>query len=295
MRDREWRLVYPGVDLSFGPVDAPVVHLSAPEISEPEIRTDDTDRPRQDGIAFGVDFTGSRTITFDLGVLADTEGQARTLLADLANAWRAKSIRSSSRGAMAELHVQHAGRERVIYGRPRRFAVSEEEIGEGFAAVAADFVTADDVFYGPADESGSVALVPAPSGGLTTPLTTPLTTTAKSDRSTVISVGGELSAWPVVTVYGPITTPVIEVVGKWRMTLSASIAAGDSVTVDTRPWARTVLRAGGGSLAGALTRDSVRLARAALAPGKYEIALRGIDATGTASMRIAWRPVYVSL
>ncbi|MEU8655261.1 hypothetical protein [Actinoplanes philippinensis] len=294
MRDREWRLVYSGVDQSFGPADAPIFHLSAPEISEPEFRTDDTDRPRQDGIAFGVDFTGSRTITFDLGVLADTEAQARALLADLANAWRARAVRSG-RGSMAELRVQHAGRERVIYGRPRRFAVSEEEIGEGFVAVAADFVTADDVFYGSADESGAVALVPAPSGGLITPLTTPLTTTAKSDRSTVISVGGELSAWPVITVYGPITTPVIEVVGRWRMTLSASIAAGDSVTVDTRPWARTILRAGGGSLAGALTRDSVRLARAALAPGSYEIALRGIDATGTASMRIAWRPVYVSL
>ncbi|BCJ41680.1 hypothetical protein GCM10010168_53220 [Actinoplanes ianthinogenes] len=294
MRDREWRLSYSGVDQSFGPADAPIFHLSAPEISEPEFRTDDTDRPRQDGIAFGVDFTGSRTITFDLGVLADTEAQARALLAGLANAWRARAVRSG-RGSMAELRVQHAGRERVIYGRPRRFAVSEEEIGEGFVAVAADFVTADDVFYGPADESGSVALVPAPSGGLITPLTTPLTTTAKSDRSTVISVGGELSAWPVITVYGPITTPVIEVVGRWRMTLSASIAAGDSVTVDTRPWARTILRAGGGSLAGALTRDSVRLARAALAPGSYEIALRGIDATGTASMRLAWRPVYVSL
>lgn len=293
MRDREWRLVYPGVDLSFGPADAPICHMSAPEIGDPEIRTDDVDRPRQDGRAFGVDFLSGRNVTFDLGVLADDEASVRPLLAELSRAWRASDLRATP-GAMAELHVRHAGRERILYGRPRRFAVVEEEIGEGFAAVTCDFATADDLFYG-TEDSASVALVPPPGGGLTAPLVSPLTTTTTSDRSTVIRIGGELPAWPVATVYGPITTPVIEVVGRWRMTLGATIAAGDSVTVDTRPWARTVLRANGGSLAGALTRDSIRLARAALDPGAYEIALRGVDATGTASLRLAWRTTYASL
>jgi hypothetical protein len=210
MRDREWRLSYPGVELSFGPADDPVFHLSAPELSDAEVRADDVDRPRQDGRAFGVDLHSGRTVTFDLGVVGNSEAAVRDRLAVLSRAWRGLGLRDKP-GAVAELRTRNAGRERIVYGRPRRFAANEEEIGEGIATVTADFATVDDLFYGD-EESMTLGLVPATGGGLTGALAAPLSTTASSDRSTGIRVGGQLGAWPVATIYGPITRPVVEVV-----------------------------------------------------------------------------------
>jgi hypothetical protein len=260
------------------------------------LTTDDTPRPRADGIALGVDYRGARTITFDLGVNGATEDDARDQFATLAKAWRADPIRRTS-GAVAELHVQYRGRERVIYGRPRRLVSLDEEAWLGWLAVLADFAAVDDVYYGASDGSVSFGIVPPTGGGLVMPFAFPLTSTASSDRSESITVGGDLNAWPVVTFHGPITNPSLALTGLWTLELAASIAAGSRVTVDTRPWARTVLRNGSAtaSLAGSLTRSSARLSGASIPPGTYEAVLQGIDGTGTASVDITWRESYSSL
>ncbi|TDC33463.1 hypothetical protein [Micromonospora sp. KC213] len=291
MRDGEWTLSLPGAEVTWGPADLPIVNMAAPDLGDVGITDDDTDRPREDGRAFGQDFRGGRTITVELGVFGDSEAEARATLAGLATAWRGDAVRHTP-GAVAELRMRHAGRERVVYGRPRRFASDETEIHEGVAEVVADFAAVDDVFYAPDEDSRTVTLAPPTGGGLVAPLAAPLTTTATSDRSAGITVGGELGAWPVLTIYGPVTNPVVEVVGQWRFELRTTLAYDRSVTVDTRPWARVILLDGGGSLAGAVTRSSPRLAAMALPPGPYELAFRGIDETGTSYLRFAWREAY---
>lgn len=294
MRDGEWQLVYTGTSLTWGPADLPIINLSAPDLADPELSTDDASRPRADGVAFGTDYRGGRTITFDLGLMGDDEAEVRDTLATLSTAWRADAVRSKP-GAVAELHVQYAGRERVIYGRPRRFAATDEEAYQGWITAAADFATADDLFYGASEGNETLTIIPPTGGGLVAPLASPLTSTASSDRSASITVGGQVNAWPIVTFAGPITNPEFAITGLWSLKLATTLAADQSLTIDTRPWARTVLRDGVASLAGALTRDSVRLAGASIPPGTYEVVLRGTDGTGTASMSVRWRETFTAL
>jgi hypothetical protein len=289
MRNGEWRLVYAGTDLSFGTAATPVFNVTTPTFGDVGIRTSDYDNPRADGRSFGADLRSGVTISFDLGVRASSEAVVRSAEADLARAWRGDAVRTTP-GGVAELHLCYAGVERVVYGRPRRYAANRAEAATAaFISVVADFDCVDDVLYDVVEDVVALDIVPASHGGLVGPLAAPLSTTTSSDRSTVIDVGGSLAAWPVIEIDGPITNPYVEVVGLFRVELATALAYDDSVTVDTRPWARTVLRNDGASLAGKLTRTSPRLPDAGLPPGSYELGFGGLDATGTATARVRWR------
>lgn len=293
MRNGEWSLSYPGTALVFGTAATPVFNLTTPDLGDVEVRTSDRDRPRMDGRAMGVDYRGARTVTFDLGVRAPDEPGVRGEAAVLARAWRADAVRSAP-GAVAELRAQYAGRERLMYGRPRRFAANPAEAGTSALITAtATFDCVDDVFYDGVEEVQTVDFAPPASGGLVGPLVGPLTTTRTSDRSVGLAVASELPVWPIIEVDGPISNPVVEVVGVFRMELRTTLAYDETLVVDTRPWARTVLRNGTAGLAGAVR--GARLSDAAIPPGSYELALRGSDLTGTATARIRWRAAYSTL
>lgn len=284
----DWRLVYDETDLHFGSTSSGYVFPTAPELGGAELTNDDTQRPRGDGVLFGSDFRGGQTITFAIDVADDDEAGARRRLAPLAAAWRADAVRSKP-GAFAEL-VAHTGRS--AFGRPRRFVSDLEALPEGLVAVTADFATADDLWYG-GEERASVSLVPPAGGSLVAPLAAPLSTTHSSDRSTAITVAGELPTWPVFEVAGPITNPVVEVVGLLRMEFRLSLAYDQRLVIDTRPWARSILR-DGANVAGTLSPTSTRLSRAALPPGTHESVLRG-SSDGLATLATRWRPAFHTL
>jgi hypothetical protein len=281
-----WRLTYPGTDLSFGALGSGYVFPTAPELGAPDLATDDTERPRGDGVTFGSDTRGGRTISFAIDVDGEDEAEARELLGPLAAAWRADVIRSTP-GATAQL-TAHTGRS--TFGRPRRFLANIEGLPSGLVVATADFSAADDLWYGD-EQLARVTLVPPAGGGLIAPLAAPLTTTQSSDRSTVVEIGGELATWPVFEVAGPITNPVVEIVDVLRMEFRLSLAYDQTLVIDTRPWARSILR-NGASVAGTLTPTSTRLSRAAVAPGRYETVLRGTSDRGTASLATRWRPAF---
>jgi hypothetical protein len=180
-----------------------------------------------------------------------------------------------------------------VYGRPRRAAPNHTGRKAGLIGYLADFACADDVFYGPR-QSVRVDRVPPPSGGFVSPLVTPVTTIAPSVQAGSVTIAGDLRTWLVAAVHGPIANPVVKVTNRWSLTLLTTVAAGEVVTLDSRPWARTVTRSDGASLAGALTRSS-RLSRAWLEPGTYEVSLGGTDATGTAYMDLSWEASYAGL
>lgn len=294
MPGNDWTLTHPGGTVRMGPYSSGIMFASPPDLGDLEVRSDDADRPREDGRAFGVDLLGGRTVTFDLLVLGEGEADTRDRLAALTTLWRADSVRGVP-GAFAELSTVNAGRERVVFGRPRRFAVSEQSTGQGVGRVVADFACVDGCWYGPAVEQAVVGLVPPPSGGLLAPLAGPLATVAATIVPGAITVGGDLPAWPVITFVGPVTGPSVQVTGLWTYALDVTVPAGQQVTVDTRPWARTVTRPDGASFAGAATRGSPRLAAMGMPPGRYEVALRGVDVSGTALVRFAWRNTFSSL
>lgn len=285
----DWRLSYSGVALDLGSIASRYVFTDAPDLGSADILTDDAVRPRADGVAFGVDYLAGRTISLEIDVLGDDEADARSRLATLRGAWRADAVRQKA-GATAVLRSDRARR---TYGRPRRFASTDTLLPQGLAQVTADFACADDLWYADAEASVSVNIVPPAGGGLLSPLASPLATTTDSDRSSAFTVAGEVPTWPVFEIAGPITNPVVEVVGVLRMEFRTTLSAGQTIVVDTRPWARSILR-NGASVAGVLSRTSTRLSRASIPVGTHEIVLRGASQPGTASARVRWRDAYLT-
>lgn len=286
--ENDWRLTYGSTDFAFGTIDSKFVFPQSgpPEVSNIDISDQDAPRPRGDGVLFGTDYRNGTTVTFDIEVHGDNETEANALLQRLSTAWRADEIRSVP-GATTML-TAHTGRS--TFGRPRRFQPKYELTPFGITAVTCDFATADDLWYG-APQSATVNLVPAPGGGLKAPLASPLSTTTTSDRSQTFTVEGDLPVWPVITITGPITNPVIEVVGQFKLAFNLTLAYDQTLVINTLPWARTITR-NGASVAGNLSPSFDRLSDASVPPGRHELALRGTSATGTPSATFAWRNAY---
>ncbi len=292
LRHGEWLLSYPGTDFVFGNPETPVWHRKTPDIGDVDLRVADVNRPRQDGKAFGVDYRSGRTITFEMGVRGTSPTEVRTTAAELTKAWRADPVRKTP-GAVAELRLNYDGRERLVYGRPRRFAPDYSDVAVNqFINVVADFACADDLFYDTEEEGITFSIVPSLGGGLMAPLASPLTTTADSDRSQGITVVSEMDVWPVIRIDGPITNPIVNIGDVARFEVRLSLEHDEWVEIDTRPWARHALRNGTANVSG--TVRGTRLAQAAIPAGSYEVGFKGNDPTGTASVRITWRPTYSS-
>lgn len=287
----DWRLTYGTTDFKFGTIDSKYVFPQdgPPDVSNLTIDDEDADRPRGDGILFGTDFLGGTTITFSIDVNGADEAESLRLLQDLAHAWRADEVRSNP-GAVAML-TSHTGR--VTFGRPRKFQHKLDLTPFGLTAVDCTFDTADSLWYS-APNFETVKLVPDLGGGLKDPLKAPLTTSKGTDRSQSIVVGGVAPVWPTITIDGPITNPVVEVVGVFSLGFNISLAADQSLTIDTRPWARTITRDGAG-IAGSLDPNRNRLSEASIPPGTYELSLRGISPSGTPQAQITWRDAYPTM
>lgn len=292
LRHGEWSLTYPGTSFLFGSPETPVWNRTTPDLGDVDLRVADVDRPRQDGRAFGVDYRTGRTITFDLGVRGRTAVEVRDRAAELTKAWRADPVRRTP-GAVAELRLNYDGRERLVYGRPRRFAPDYSDVAVNtFVGAQADFACIDDLFYDTEEETISFSIVPGLGGGLIAPLRSPLTTTASSDRSQGVHIASEMPVWPVIRIDGPITNPVVNVGTVATFEVRLTLAHDEWVEIDTRPWARYALRNGTANVSGSVR--GTRLAQAAIPAGSYEIGFKGTDPTGTASVQLSWRPTYTA-
>ncbi|RSS97263.1 hypothetical protein EF903_01710 [Streptomyces sp. WAC05292] len=311
MDEGEWNLsygsngIYPGANFTFGTVRSGFFLVDPYEISTGDTDTGDTPMPRQDGIRFGQDFKPAATVTFELAV--DTVGAGMTnatrhrenlaALSVMKQAWDAEAIRRRF-AAPAVLRTVQGGRARRFYGRPRKFAPAASRLTrKGHTPVVATFACLDDTAYDDVEQTVRVDLVPPPHRGLVGPLTTPLTMTGTSTSRAPgqVTVGGTKPTWPVITIYGPISQPVCEVMGKWKVSLDLSLGENERVIIDPRPWARTVLRNGNASVAGSLYRSSPLLPELRLPLGTQDFVLRGIDSTGSAFMTVAWRDAYAYL
>ncbi|MEU7228939.1 hypothetical protein [Streptomyces chrestomyceticus] len=312
LAEGEWNLSYfsdglnGGGDLTFGSWRSGLYLLKESfEIKYGDQDVDDARLPREDGLRFGEDFTGGSTITFELGV--DTVDQAAAGIARhganlaavsaLKAAWDAASLRGNP-GEAAVLRTVQGGRARRFYGRPRKGDTSDTKLSrQGYTPTILTYATADGVAYDDVEKTERVGMVPADHHGLVGPLRSPLTMTGEGATKTPgkLWVGGDRPAWPIITFFGPISRPRCEVAGKWTAGLDLVLRAGERVAIDTRPFgrtARTVLRNGSASVAGALTRGTPRLKDLKLPVGRQSVKLRGGDPTASAYMVISWRDAY---
>ncbi|UOQ60390.1 hypothetical protein MUN76_15380 [Leucobacter rhizosphaerae] len=155
------------------------------------------------------------------------------------------------------------------------------------------FEAVDDLWYGP-EQVTEISFVPPVSGGLEFPAMAPFTfDSGPTVRNGAVTVEGDVAAWPVFEIQGPVDDPEIDIVGVGRLIFRTSLAWDQTLTVDTRSWARWVKR-DGDALPGALSSSGARLSDVSLLPGSYTVLLRGYDTTGTAKLRVLVRPAFTS-
>ncbi|WP_330335706.1 hypothetical protein OHS33_38660 (plasmid) [Streptomyces sp. NBC_00536] len=318
----EWNLTYkpygilPGADFTFGTRRSGYDLLEPYEITFADADVGDTPMPRTDTVRLGQDFKGAATITFEIGV--DTVTAAKTQLgrygANLdavsvaAQAWDAEALRRRF-GVPAVLRTVQGGRARRFYGRPRKWAPAASRLTRlGHTSVVASFACVDALAYDDVEQSKIVRLQPPEHRGLAGPLKDPITMTGESASVLPggLTVGGTRPTWPVITIYGPISQPQVVLVDRaiderdpsrgslpgWTIGFDMGIGENETITIDTRPWARTVLRNGEASVAGYLSWGSPRMEDMRLPVGRQDMTLRGVDSTGAARMVVAWRDAY---
>ncbi|MER5482638.1 hypothetical protein ABT024_05390 [Streptomyces sp. NPDC002812] len=325
--DGEWNLEYgaeglhPAVDFTFGTIRSGFPLMEPYEITYADGDLGDAPMPRTDSVRLGQDYRGPATLTFEMGV--DTVPPAGTVVAFsrhannldalsvMAQAWDAEGLRRRF-ATPAVLRTMQAGRARRFYGRPRKWAATGSRLTrQGYTPVVATFTCVDATAYDDVEQSARIVLQPAPHRGLQGPLTDPITM-GGAGVGTVqagLHIEGTKAAWPVITIRGPITRPSVQLLDQvvpgpggterslpgWTVGLNLDLKDTDSVTIDTRPWARTVLRNGVASVAGALTWGSPRLENLRLPVGIQNMLLYGTSDTGTATMTVAWRNAYAYL
>lgn len=268
------------------------ITIEAVAVDAPAVAAQDTPMILADGQAFGIDALGSRTVTFTGHVLdiAGPEGVFADYAA-LVAAWNNPQVRLSPR-AVSVLRYRFPGLAGTVrmYGRGRAIAPTLYNKGINLIQFTAAFATADPLFYDDDEQQVSLPLAWAdPGGGASPPVAPPVMLAPVPGGQPDMAVnGGPEPTWPVITFSGPVTSPVLSYVdAALSVGLTGSLAAGEQVIVDTRPWARSVTNTAGGSYAGRLTGS--RLADLALPPGATLLSFAGQDATGAASVTVAWR------
>ena len=257
-------------------------------------RIQDAEMPRADGVLFGRDYLDSPTWAFTLGVRDDDN--VYDTLSRLADAWRADRVRTTP-GAVSTLKFNRGGKSYVVFGRPRRFAVTPAKTADAeFQIVEADFKLVDPFVYGGTENSLRMGLLEtASTGGVVLPQTLPWSLAGgDGSRKGVVTVEGYTDTPIKVKIYGPssgvLRNPKVVAPG-FHVQLNTDVKPNEVITIDTR--SRTVIRQDGVSMAGYLTARS-RLGTK-LRPGSTEFTFSGEDASYTSEVEFLWRSAEYSI
>lgn len=252
-------------------------------------RDQDVDDAFADVRHFGRDQKTPATWTWELGVNQRSEADALDTLADLESVWDAEDVRDTV-GAVVPLRYRVAGRTRRVYGRPRRFTPGTEGLSQGYLPVTATFDRVDGLHYDDVEQSVPLTMGATPSGAYTAPFRTPLRASGGGERVNELTVGGTAATWATVTFQTTafVVNPWVEIAG-WRIELTTALPYDQPITVDPRPWVRSVYRRDGTHLGRYLTARS-RLARMRLPAGRTHAARIGCaSSTGAFTATVRWR------
>jgi hypothetical protein len=256
-----------------------------------EWATQDGQNPLDGSTVLGRDQLLGPTWAWNAFVNEQEIADALATLSTLARVWRARTATGQPQRVSA-IRYQLDGRRRLIFGRPRRFnAPPNNQLLNGYIPVTMDFKCIDALHYD-ADmkTTGAMNFVVESDGGVVFPLIFPISPLPDSSRDGAILVGGDAPTWPIITFNGPILNPKIQW-GSREWSFTYNLLDGDSLTIDTRPWKRTILRNGQYNISGAMNRRQY-LSDMVLEPGGHEIAFRGQSSTGTASCTVSWYDAY---
>lgn len=265
------------------------------DLGSQSIDTSDLDNPVYDDTYFGIDYHRAPTWTFEFIIEGRTEIDVLDSLDAVKAAWRNPKFTKEA-GETTELAFTVAGRRRVVYGRPRRFAPARIETAQqGFISVLADFQLSDPLQYDGGSNDGWVTTrlesVPPDTRGLEEYLTEDtLTTEVGGVRQGQLPVVTGHAPTPFkCTLYGPNLNPGFTIDGR-EYQFNTSLSANQRLVVDSRTG--TVLRNGYTNMAHTMDRP-VPLKGVRLEPGRaVEVSFFGEDPTLTSYAYFAFRPAH---
>lgn len=267
-------------------------------LGSPELRTQDIDLATDDGALPGVDYYRPRTVVIEAGIRTPGDASAAyDALGVLQRAVSNPAVRKQA-GALEVLRLKWPGRPaRRMYGRVRRLDVaSTAQAIYGWIPFTLEITATDPGIYDDVQQAVVLPLDAGSGGGFKAPLVAPITTGVAdpSSRPGWVVNAGDLGAYPVLRLQGPVTNPRVRVVETGRvLELAISLRDTDTVEIDTRAGARWVLL-NGGNAAPALTAAS-RLDLFTIPPGRSEIRWTATDYTNSARLSVAWRDAYTAL
>lgn len=263
---------------------------------ENEWLTQDSRNSRRGVTGFGRDVLAGKTWLWNSHTDQEDEVGAAAILDQFSAAWTPELL-AREPGKTTALRYRMAGRNRRVYGRPRRYAAPPTNlILGGYVPVTHDFTTVDSFTYDDVESSAEILYASSISGGgFILPAVMPIVTMpSQGNGSGQLTVGGTARAYPVIRFNGPWTNPVL-VTDDWVLRWTGEIGVGQWVEIDTRPWKLTVLDQSGASAVGGLDRRTW-LEDLWFAPQSApQISLSGVAASGGASATVRWRNAWTSI
>lgn len=263
---------------------------------ENEWLTQDSQNTRRGINGFGRDVLGAKTWVWESHTDQEDVDTAVAILEQFSAAWMPTRL-ARNPGEQTALRYRLAGRDRRVFGRPRRYAAPPTNlILNGYVAVTHDFQCVDSFTY---DDIESAVNIPYSSGsstgGFTLPAQMPIASEASlGNGGGQVSIGGNADAYPIIRLNGPWTNPVF-VTDDWEISWTGAIGVGQWIEIDCRPWALTVLDQSGASRAGGLSRRTW-LEDCWFAPNSQpQIALSGSTSGGSGSADVRWRNTWTSI
>ncbi|GAA2141620.1 hypothetical protein GCM10009760_25980 [Kitasatospora kazusensis] len=279
---RDFQLSVNGVTL--GPGTPYLVH-AVEGLGLPEVRHTDAQRAGTDGNWYGVDAIDGRTLTLSVTVVGADPASARAAYDTLMGAWWLPP------GVpYLTLNLKLPGREEnIIGGRPRRAEADTTRLLGRRVGVTLTLVAADPRIYS-STTYGVPASLPVAPGGRVYPRVYPLTFGGTGTSGAVLATNtGNTAVWPLITVTGPCTSPVItnSATGAW---IGAALTLGptDVLTIDTDQ--RTI------TLNGTASRRSTLIPGSTwwpMLPGVTQLTYTAQGYAAASQSALAWRNAWI--
>lgn len=263
---------------------------------EQEWLTQDGQNTRRGVVGFGRDVLGAKTWTWESHTDQEDVETAVNVLDRFSAAWSPESL-ARTPGALTAVRYRLAGRDRRVFGRPRRYAAPPTNlILNGYVPVTHDFQCVDSFTYDDVESSAEILYASsAEGGGFVLPAQLPVTTMPSAGNgSGQLTVGGTARAYPVIRFNGPWTNPVMTT-DDWTLRWTGEIGPNAWVEIDARPWALTVKDQSGASAVEGLSRRTWLEDLWFAAGSQPQISLDGVAASGGASATVRWRNTWTSI
>jgi len=250
-----------------------------------------------DGVLFGVDTQPGMVITQTGQAWLPGQGPAcLDAYSALSAAWNDPTVRLFA-GDIQVLRSFYAVSNvtRCTYGRGRKIMPTYGLANQGLVPFTAQFQSADNYWYEDQASVANIRIAPSAIGTLTPPMTPPLQLASQTFfQIAELANTGPVPTWPVITFTGPVTNPGLTYVNTpVTVGYSGTIPAGQSLVIDTRPWARSALLNNVASVAGNMTGDPMISLQ--LPVGQTLVHFNGQDFTGSATCVVSWQNATLAI